>query len=321
MESGAAGASSVQFEQAEADRLNELVLAKGDLLRQCKLDVKAGTAQKEEIQPLVLELQIVKAEYFDVTGQQWLSGKEDDKKKPHKKKVYALQPPPPPSAFSPYEPRDFFYFEILHKSKKPGSRARCGRLVTPHGTVMTPAFVAVGTNAALKAVDNVQSAATGQQLMFCNTYHLMVNPGEEVISAAGGLHKFMNRPGPLLTDSGGFQVFSLGTVRDGESADGDELKSRKVREGQDATLLSISEEGVKFKSYFDSHIIDLTPETSVRAQKAFGADIIIIPLDELPPFHITPQRLKESVYLSHRWMARSLQVHASLSFSLFAVFN
>ena len=105
-----------------------------------------------------------------------------------------------------------FKFELIHQSKK--SRARVGRIHTPHGIIDTPNFVGVGTNATLKAVDTVAANNIGLQLMFCNTYHLMLQPGTQTVKQAGGLHQFMNRNMPLITDSGGFQVFSLtyGTV-------------------------------------------------------------------------------------------------------------
>lgn len=118
----------------------------------------------------------------------------------------------------------------------------------------------------------------------------------------------MNRNGPIITDSGGFQVFSLNTV--GEE-DGPELKQKKKRNASaegGGTLLKLSEAGTQFRSYYDGKKIDLTPESTVQAQKKIGADIII-PLDELPPYHVTPDRLKASVFLSHRWMARSLREH------------
>src|SRR5438046_1881092 len=107
-----------------------------------------------------------------------------------------------------------FSFEILHTSKR--SKARVGKIHTPHGVIDTPNFVAVGTNSTLKALDSVAADALNVQLMFCNTYHLILQPGREVIKASGGLHRFMNRRGPIITDSGGFQVFSLayGSVAD-----------------------------------------------------------------------------------------------------------
>lgn len=210
--------------------------------------------------------------------------------------------PPPPTAFPRYTPRPFFRHEILHASKR--SAARVGRLHTPHGIVDTPGFVAVATNAALKAVDHRPLADL--QLMFCNTYHLMLHPGPDVVAAAGGLHEFMKRDAPIITDSGGFQVFSLahGTVAE-------ELNMKRKRGGDSARpnlLLRVTEEGATFRSYRDGSRMLLTPETSVAAQKAFGADIIV-PLDELPPYHIEQDALHRSVLLSHRWEARSLQRH------------
>ncbi len=191
-------------------------------------------------------------------------------------------------------------FEVLHKSKR--SRARVGRITTPHGIIDTPNFVAVGTNGTLKALDNRMVDSIGLQLMFCNTYHLMLQPGPEVVRRAGGLHKFINRTMPIITDSGGFQVFSLayGSVAD-------ELKSRGAKK-RDGHVLKISEEGVHFRSYRDGAKVLLTPETSVQAQKAFGADIII-PLDELPPYHIGPDKLRLSLERTHRWERRSLEEH------------
>jgi len=145
--------------------------------------------------------------------------------------------------------------------------------------------------------------------MICNTYHLLVHPGTEVVAGAGGLHKWMGHEGALITDSGGFQVFSLSEPT---SDDGPEMKcknkTRTAREGGGASLLSVSEHGAYFRSYHDGRTIELTPESSVAAQKALGADIII-PLDELPPYHISRERLHASVRLSHRWMARSLRAH------------
>ena len=152
--------------------------------------------------------------------------------------------PPAAHTFPPYTPRDYFKFEVLHESKKPGSRARLGRIHTPHGIIDTPGFVPVGTSAALKGVTDEQAVAAGSQLMFCNTYHLMVHPGSEVVAAAGGLHRYMGRSGPIITDSGGFQVFSLAPKSD---SDGPELKQRS-RKGNQATLTSVTEDGVKSRS-------------------------------------------------------------------------
>lgn len=191
-------------------------------------------------------------------------------------------------------------FEILHTSKK--SRARVGRIHTPHGIIDTPNFVAVGTNATIKALDSHMVDALGVQLLFCNTYHLMLQPGTDVVKASGGLHRFMNRKQPIITDSGGFQVFSLayGSVAD-------ELKSRGKKK-TNSSVIKITEDGVLFRSYRDGRQVLLTPETSIQAQKDLGADIII-PFDELPPYHIGKDELIESLERTHRWEKRSLDAH------------
>jgi queuine tRNA-ribosyltransferase len=193
-----------------------------------------------------------------------------------------------------------FKFEILHQSTL--SKGRVGRIYTPHGIIDTPNFVAVGTNGTLKALSNEMVDEIGLQLMFCNTYHLLLQPGANIIREAGGLHRFINRMQPLITDSGGFQVFSLayGSVHD-------ELKSRGKKRG-DGSVLKIAEEGVTFRSYRDGAKILLTPESSVQTQKALGADIII-PLDELPPYHIEQKDLTSSLARTHRWEKRSLDEH------------
>jgi queuine tRNA-ribosyltransferase len=193
-----------------------------------------------------------------------------------------------------------FHFDLIHQSTK--SRARVGRIHTPHGIIDTPNFVAVGTNGTVKALDNTLLHDIGLQLMFCNTYHLLLQPGTEVVRQAGGLHEFINRKLPIITDSGGFQIFSLayGSVAD-------ELKSRGTKK-QGGCVLKITEEGVLFRSYRDGSKVLLTPESSIKAQKDLGADIII-PFDELPPYHISHESLKSSLERTHRWEKRSLDAH------------
>ena len=194
----------------------------------------------------------------------------------------------------------YFKFEILHRSKK--SRARVGKIYTPHGVIDTPNFVGVGTNGTVKALDSAMVTDIGLQLMFCNTYHLLLQPGTGVIRKAGGLHKFINRNLPIITDSGGFQVFSLAYG----SVEG-ELKSRG-KKTENKSVLKITEEGVLFRSYRDGTKIMLTPESSIQAQKDLGADIII-PFDELPPYYTKKEYLKRSVDRTHRWEKRSLDEH------------
>jgi queuine tRNA-ribosyltransferase len=191
-------------------------------------------------------------------------------------------------------------FELIHTSKK--SAARVGKIHTAHGVIDTPNFVAVGTNGTIKALDNGVVDAIGLQLMFCNTYHLLLQPGTRVVRQAGGLHSFIQRKLPIITDSGGFQVFSLayGGVAN-------ELKSRGQKK-QASGVLKIDEEGVLFRSYRDGSKVLLTPESSIQAQKDLGADIII-PFDELPPYHIMHNDLEKALDRTHRWEERSLTEH------------
>lgn len=193
-----------------------------------------------------------------------------------------------------------FSFKVIHQSKK--SAARVGQIITPHGVIDTPNFVAVGTNGTLKSLDNELVNSIGLQLMFCNTYHLLLQPGTEVVKQAGGLHKFINRKLPIITDSGGFQVFSLayGSVAS-------ELKSQGTKKHSNS-VVKITEDGVLFRSYRDGQKFLLTPESSVKAQKDLGADIII-PFDELPPYHIEKKALERSLRRTHEWEKRSLEEH------------
>ena len=193
-----------------------------------------------------------------------------------------------------------FKFEIIHKSKK--SKARVGKIHTPHGIIDTPNFVAVGTNGAIKALDSKIVDEIGLQLIFCNSYHLTLQPGSELIKLAGGIHKFMSRNLPVITDSGGFQIFSLayGGVAN-------ELKSRGQKK-VDGSVLKITDDGVVFRSYRDGKRVFFTPETSVQIQKDIGADIII-PFDELPPYHLNQEALKTSLERTHLWEKRSLDFH------------
>lgn len=193
-----------------------------------------------------------------------------------------------------------FKFEVIHESSI--SNARVGKIYTPHGVINTPCFVPVGTNATIKSLDSLNTENLNVQLMFCNTYHLLLRPGTEVIKKNNGIHKFMNRKSPVITDSGGFQVFSLayGGITD-------ELKSKGAKK-HEGIVLKKTEEGVTFRSYVNGDKIMLSPESSVQAQKAIGADIIL-PLDELPPYHITDKKLLKSFERTHRWEMRSLKTH------------
>lgn len=161
-----------------------------------------------------------------------------------------LAPPPPPSSFAAAAPSEHFRFELLHASAKPGSRARVGRLHTPHGVVDTPGFVPVGTNGALKAVTLADADAVGMQLMFCNTYHLLLQPGPAPVEAAGGLHAYIGRPrGPLITDSGGFQVRLLPTCPAQHSTHGSSFADllAAVRRRRRRTEASCAAQGVRHR--------------------------------------------------------------------------
>ena len=195
---------------------------------------------------------------------------------------------------------NYFKFSILKKSNI--SNARSGIIETPHGIIETPCFVPVATNATIKSCTSEQIDEIAIDLMFCNTYHMMVYPGTKIVQNAGGLHQFMKRKNPIITDSGGFQIFSLmyGGVTE-------EIKSKGLK-NQANTVVSLNEEGVFFRSYRDGKKIFLSPEISIQSQKELGADIII-PLDELLPYHSEEERFKNSFYRTHRWQLRSLNEH------------
>lgn len=177
---------------------------------------------------------------------------------------------------------DAVTYELLHKDKN--TKARRGRLATPHGTVETPVFMPVGTQATVKAMRPEQVAELGAQIILSNTYHLYLRPGSDVIREAGGLHRFMNWDGPILTDSGGFQVFSLADLRD------------------------ISEDGVRFRSYIDGSKHEFTPEKSMRVQEDLGSDIIMA-FDECAPYPSEYDYVKQSVELTTRWLRRCKEAH------------
>lgn len=191
-----------------------------------------------------------------------------------------------------------FSFKITHRSSE--NKARLGELVTPHGTVKTPAFIFCATKAAIKAVSPCDMKASGTQFILSNTYHLMLQPGPAVVEKLGGLHRFMGWDGPMLTDSGGFQIFSLG-----HGSVADEIKGR--RSGYSSkTLLKVTEEGALFRSYLDGSMHLLTPERSIDIQRSLGADLVVV-LDECTPFHVNKEYTQRSMEMSHRWAYRSLQ--------------
>ena len=164
------------------------------------------------------------------------------------------------------------------------TRARRGRVITPHGVIETPVFMPVGTAATVKAMRPEEVREMGAEIILSNTYHLYLRPGHEVVKAAGGLHRFMNWDRPILTDSGGFQVFSLGAMR-------------KIRE-----------EGVEFRSHIDGSKHMLSPERSIEIQNALGADIIMA-FDECTPYPADRSYVKDSLERTTRWLRRCKEYH------------
>ncbi|PMB39814.1 tRNA guanosine(34) transglycosylase Tgt [Fischerella thermalis CCMEE 5330] len=164
------------------------------------------------------------------------------------------------------------------------TKARAGLFYTPHGVVETPRFMPVGTLATVKTLTPAQLKETGAQMVLSNTYHLHLQPGEAIVAGGGGLHKFMGWSGPMLTDSGGFQVFSLSEMR------------------------KISEEGVTFRSPHDGQIIKFTPEKSIEIQNTLGADVIMA-FDECPPATASRQEVEAATERTYRWLLRCIEAH------------
>ncbi|MEA2271662.1 MAG: queuine tRNA-ribosyltransferase [Solirubrobacteraceae bacterium] len=185
------------------------------------------------------------------------------------------------------------------------SLARAGVLRTAHGEVRTPAFVPLATKASVKGLLPGEVAALGYDMVLANTFHLWLDPGPELIERFGGVGRFMGWPGPVISDSGGFQVFSMGhgTVADevkGRAAQGSERKG---------SILAIDEEGVRFRSYVDGRTLALTPEGAMEIQAALVSDIALA-FDECTPFHVSRDYTAESTARTHRWLERCLRWHA-----------
>jgi len=192
------------------------------------------------------------------------------------------------------------------------TNARAGRLRTAHGDVRTPAFVPLATKATIKGMLPAEVKALGYEMVLGNTFHLMLNPGAELIERFGGLHGFMDWDGPVITDSGGFQVFSMG-----HGTIADEIKSRPPRPSRTGTgenaregaILSIDEKGVRFRSYVDGSERFLSPEGSMAVQASLHSDIALV-FDECTPFHVDRGYTEHSTERTHRWLARCLDWHA-----------
>ncbi len=185
-----------------------------------------------------------------------------------------------------------FEFELLHVCKQTG--ARRGRLHTPHGVIETPIFMPVGTQASVKTMSPDELKDCGAQIILSNTYHLHVRPGEDLIQRAGGLHRFMNWDRPILTDSGGFQVFSL------------------------AGLRKVEERGVEFRSHLDGSKMFIGPEESIAIQQALGSDIMM-QFDECSPYPCDYDRAKGAMHRTLRWLDRCMKAKTSENQALFGI--
>ena len=190
------------------------------------------------------------------------------------------------------------------RTRSSDSLARTGTLRLAHGDVRTPAFVPLATRGVVKTLEPHEVAALGYELVLGNTFHLFLTPGPELIEKLGGLHEFMRWERPIITDSGGFQVFSMG-----HGAVADEIKGRgRSRERSDGAILSIEEAGVRFRSYVDGAAMFLGPEGSMAIQAALGSDIALV-FDECTPFHATREYTARSTARTHRWLERCLRWH------------
>ncbi|QKX02020.1 tRNA guanosine(34) transglycosylase Tgt [Wolbachia endosymbiont of Dirofilaria (Dirofilaria) immitis] len=187
--------------------------------------------------------------------------------------------------------------EFSFKITKQLGSARVGIIETPSGNIETPAFIFCATKAAIKVADIERVSEAGTQVILSNTYHLMLQPGEDTVEKLGGLHKMMGWSGPMLTDSGGYQIFSLGC-----GSVSQEIKGIKKKQ---KTLVKINEDGAIFRSYINGKNYCLTPEKSMQIQQKLGADLILV-LDECTPFHVSKEYTQKSMLMSCKWSERSL---------------
>ncbi|HEX6288415.1 MAG TPA: tRNA guanosine(34) transglycosylase Tgt [Herpetosiphonaceae bacterium] len=187
---------------------------------------------------------------------------------------------------------ELFKFNVEHSDPTTGSRA--GTLSTPHGTIPTPVFMPVGTQATVKTLSSHEVAAMGATIILGNTYHLFLRPGSDVVADLGGLHRFMNWPRAILTDSGGFQVFSLGATN------------------------VIDEDGVTFRSHLDGSLHRFTPERAIAIQEQLGADMIMA-FDECAPYPTTPEYARAAMERTHRWLERCVAAKTRPDQALFGI--
>jgi queuine tRNA-ribosyltransferase len=190
-------------------------------------------------------------------------------------------------------------FKLVKKDKK--TLARKGILHTAHGDLKTPFFMPIATKASVKAISSEDILELESGIILSNTYHLYLRPGMQVIKKAGGLHKFMNWPGAILTDSGGYQVFSLGS-----------------RNNPDKNMVKLSKKGVEFRSTYDGSKHTLTPEKVIKTQETIGSDIMMV-LDECPAYPATKEKAIESMELTTHWAVRAKKSHKKNKQLLFAI--
>jgi queuine tRNA-ribosyltransferase len=192
-------------------------------------------------------------------------------------------------------------FEILTRAGD--SQARTGVLRLFHGNVDTPAFVPLATRGAVRTLTPAEVLELGYQMVLGNTFHLMLSPGPELIDQFGGINEFMRWPAPIITDSGGFQVFSMG-----HGSVADEIKGRGRGDGTQGAIVSIDEDGVRFRSYLDGSERFMGPETSMSVQASLRSDIALV-FDECTPFHASREYTARSTERTHRWLERCLTWH------------
>jgi queuine tRNA-ribosyltransferase len=203
------------------------------------------------------------------------------------------------------------WFEITARD----GAARAGVLHTPHGPVETPAFIPLATKGTVRSLESREVVEIGYRLILGNTYHLFVSPGPDRIAAAGGLHGFMGWERALITDSGGFQVFSLA-----HGGVADEVKGKGRPGGDHGSVVSIGEEGVRFRSYKDGRSLFLSPEVSMEVQAKLGSDIALV-FDECTPYHADRDYTARSMERTHRWLDRCLAWHGEHGPARQAVFG